>query len=93
MLKSRHSNYKELKEEFYKIKIGFIGIDLLLQEYVTNCPICCQNSRNSKRNDPVKSIIIDGPYYRYVLDITYLNDDMAKSFGIKYLLSILDAFS
>ena len=92
-VKNCHSNYKELKEEFYKNKIGFIGIDLLLQEYVTNCPVCCQNSHNSKRNDPVKSINIDGPDYRYVFDITYLNDDMAKSFGIKYLLSILDAFS
>lgn len=27
------------------------------------------------------------------MDITYLNEDMSKSFGIKYLFSIIDAFS
>ena len=51
-----HSNYKELKNLFNKNKIGFIGIDELLEEYVRNCPICCLTSRNLKRKDPIKSI-------------------------------------
>ena len=43
--------------------------------------------------DPVKNISINGPNHRYVMDITYLNEDMSKSFGIKYLVTIIYAFN
>ena len=90
---SCHSNYKELKNLFYQNNIGFIGMDQLLEEYVRNCPLCCQTSRDLIRKDPIKSLEVEGPDARYAFDITYLNVDMSKAFGIKYLLSILDCFS
>ena len=90
---SCHSNYKELKDQFNKNKIGYIGIDQLLQDYVRYCPVCCQTSKDLKRNDPIKTIEDEGPDSRYAFDITYLNEDMSKAFGIKYILSILDCFS
>lgn len=43
--------------------------------------------------DPIKSIEVEGPDSRYAFDITYLNEDMSKAFGIKYILFILDCFS
>ena len=90
---SCHSNYKELKHQFNKNKIGYIGIDVLLEDYVRDCPVCCQTSKDLKRMDPIKSIEVESPDSRYVFDITYLNEDMSKAFGIKYILSILDCFS
>ena len=68
-----HSNYKELRELFTKNNIGYIGIDNLLEGYVSNCPVCCQTARTLHRTDPIKSININGPDYQYVFDITYLN--------------------
>jgi len=85
-----HSNYKEMKRLFNKQKIGFPGLESLLKEYVNNCPICNWNSRVKRREDRVKSIEFNGPDYAYTFDITYLNSDMAKSFGIKYILRIMD---
>jgi len=47
----------------------------------------CTNRRN------VHSITVDGPDVRYQFDISYLNDDLQKAFGIKYILTIIDVFS
>ena len=41
-----HANYKELKHSFLKHIIWFIGLDKLFQNYILNCPIYCQSSRN-----------------------------------------------
>lgn len=92
-IESCHSNYKELKNLFYQNNIGLIGMGQLLEEYVRNCFVYCQTSRDFIRKDPIKSIEVEGPDSRYSFDITYLNEDMTKAFGIKYLLSILDCFS
>ena len=91
--KTIHSNYKEMIRQFNNEKIGFPGLEILLEEYVNNCQVCTQNSRVKRREDPIKSIEFNGPDYAYTFDITYLNSDMAESFGIKYILSIMDCFS
>ena len=68
-------------------------MDKLLEDYMRDCPICCQTSRDLKRKFPIKSIEIEGPDSWYTFDIIYLNEDISKAFGIKYILSILDCFS
>ena len=88
-----HSNYKELKLCFLKNKIWFLGLDKILEEYISNCAVCSQSSRTLLRLDPVKPIIVEGQDYRTKFDITYLNKDMDESFNVKYLLSIIDVFS
>lgn len=86
-------NYKELKHSFKFNKIWFIGLDKLFQEYILNCPICCQSSRNLQNPNPIKSINYEGPDQRYAFDLTHLNEDMSKAYDIKYILSILDCYS
>lgn len=54
--KTSHANYKELKNEFYKNKIGYIGIGSMLQDYVNNCAVSVQVSRTADRLAPIKSI-------------------------------------
>ena len=44
-VKTIHSNYKEMKRLFNKEKIGFPGLESLLEEYINNCPVCSQTSR------------------------------------------------
>ena len=58
-------------------------MDKLSQEYVENCPVCNQSSRYLQRSDPIKYINYEGPYSRYAFDLTYLNEDKSKAFGIK----------
>lgn len=53
-IQSCHANYKELKYLFNKNNIGFIGIDNIIENYVSSCPVCCQSSKDIKRKDPVK---------------------------------------
>ena len=88
-----HGIYKELKSKFYENKIGFKGFDIILEKYVNNCQVYIQTSRAIHRQNPIISINTDGPDYKYVFDITYLNADMEEAFGVKYLMSIIDAFS
>lgn len=82
-----------MKNQFNKEKIWLSGLESLLEEYVNNCPVCAQNSRIKRREDPVLSIEFNGPDYAYTFDITYLKSDTAESFEIKYILSIMDCFS
>ena len=88
-----HCNYKDVQKKFIDNNIGFYGLNSLIEEYVSNCPVCVQNSKTVHRMDPVKAINVDGPNQRYEFDLTYLNKDLADAYGVKMLLSIIDAFS
>ena len=78
---------------FKEKDIGYYGLNSLIEQYVGNCPVCVQTSKTQHRLDPVKSININGPNCRYEFDITYLNNDLQEAYGVKMLLSIIDAFS
>jgi len=45
-------------------------MDLILQEYVNNCPACIQVSKLDHRLDPTKSILISDPDFEYQFDLT-----------------------
>jgi len=82
-----------LKNKFLINRIWFIGLDKILENYVSECPICTQTSKSIHRIDPIKLILVNGPDYRYEFDLTYLNNDIAEAFDTKYILSIIDVFS
>lgn len=88
-----HCNYKDVQDLFKQNNIGYYGLNSLIEEYVSNCPVCVQSSRTVHRTDPVKSININGPNIRYEFDLSYLNNDLAKAFGVKMILSVIDVFS
>lgn len=46
---SLQSNYKDLKELFYKNKIGFLCLDTIIQEYIKKLPYLCSNRKNKKK--------------------------------------------
>ena len=72
-----HCNYKEVQDQFKENNIGFYGINSIIEDYVSNCPICVQTSRTIHRMEPVKSINMIGPNIRYEFNLTYLNNDLA----------------
>ena len=76
-----------------KYNIEYYGFNSLFEEYISNCPLCIQSSRTIHRIDPVKSINVDVPNIRYEFDLTYLNNDLSKAYGVKMILSIIDVFS
>ena len=84
---------KDVQELFKQNNIEYYGLNSLIEEYISNCPVCVQSSRTIHRIDPVKSINVDGPNVGYEFDLTYLNNDLSKAYGVKMILSIIDAFN
>jgi hypothetical protein len=62
-------NYKDVQDLFKQNNIGYYGLNSLIEEYVSNCPVCVQSSRTVHRTDPVKSINVNGPNIRYEFDL------------------------
>ena len=54
---------------------------------IKNCPICVKNHKVKKINMPIKQIIDDGPHFRLVADIWYLDDILKKNNNYEYVLS------
>ena len=88
-----HVNKSKFINMFQNHKIGFYGLNVIIEEYISNCPACVQTARTMHRLDPIKSITVDGPNFRYEFDLTYFNSDLETAYGVKYLLSIIDQFS
>ena len=88
-----HCNYKDVQDLFKQNKIGYYGLNSLIEEYVSNCPEYVQSSRTVHRIDPVQSINVNEPNIRYEFDLKYLNNDLANAFGFKMILSVIDLFS
>ena len=49
---------------------------------------CIQMIKIARRLELCKAINVNGPGQRYEFDLTYLNDDLAEAFDVKYLLGI-----
>jgi hypothetical protein len=92
-IKNFHCNYKDTMHFFKSNKIRYYGIEQIIIDYIANCPVCVQSSRIIHREEPVKSLSVDGPNIHYEFDLTYLNSDLASAFGVKYLLGIIDVLS
>ena len=88
-----HCNYIDVQDSFKRNNIGFYGINEIIEEYISNCPVCAHSCKTIHRLDPVRSIDIMGPNVRYEFDLSYFNEDLAEAFGTKMILSVIDAFS
>lgn len=67
---------KKFKNNLKKIIQDFYGSNSIIEDYVSNCPICVQTSRTIHRMEAVKSINMDRLNIRYEFDLTYLNNDL-----------------
>lgn len=68
-------------------------MDLILQDYVNNFPVCIQVSKSDHRLDPIEPILVTGTDYAYQFYLIYLNEELSSNFGYLYIFSIMDVFS
>ena len=64
-----------------------------VQEVLKKCKECINPSKFHALKKKNKIIIDNGPHYRYVADIWYLNTQISNKTGYKYVLDIIDHFS
>ena len=60
-----HSNAKDTIHFFDINKIGFYGLNTIINDYISNCPVCVQYSKTVHRVDPLKTIKVEGPNIRH----------------------------
>ena len=64
-----------------------------VQDVLKKCKECINPSKFHALKKKNKIVIDNGPHYRYVSDIWYLNTQISNKTGYKYVLDIIDHFS
>ena len=84
----------KFKELLYKSDYFIDGIDALVDHFCKNCPECFTiNYRKELPRSP-KIIFEEGPHYRMLIDITYLEKNLLdKKIKYKYIIDSIDHFS
>ena len=69
------------------------GIDLLIDYFCNNCPICCTLYQSLKLTKNPRIITDESPHYRYLCDITFLDKKITGETKYNYIIDFLDHFS
>ena len=69
------------------------GIDLLIDYFCNNCPICCTYYQSLKLTKNPRIITDEVPHYRYLCDITFLYKKITNKTKYNYIIDFLDHFS
>lgn len=90
---NNHASYNFLKENIDEI--GYLWNDYTndIKDYCNKCPICIQKSKYKKIDKKVTPIIVNGPNFRYQMDLTELDQKIQNELDTNILLSIIDQFS
>lgn len=64
-----------------------------IQEQIKTCINCYKPNKFKELKKKNKKIIDNGPHYRYVADLWYLNNSIQENSGYKYVIDIIDHFS
>ena len=93
-LKYDHISFKTLAKKISDSDFYFNGIEIITEEFCKQCPICFSKYFSKKLIKQPKIILDEGPHYRLLVDITYLD----KNFSLgktkyKYIIDSIDHFS
>ena len=89
-----HISYKTLARKFLEEDNYLDGIELITEEYFKECAECHAKFFSKKLIQSPKIIIDEGPYYRMLVDITYLDKNFYKvKTNYKYIIDSIDHFS
>ena len=69
------------------------GIDVIIDEYCRNCPYCATYYNSIKLVKNPRIILDEGPHYRYLVDITYLDKEIINKVKYNYIIDFIDHFS
>ena len=86
------------KDKLIKLKdtldIYIDSLDFLIERYIRQCPVCITKYFSSPVKSPIKIITDEGPHFRYLMDITYLKNDIyKKKTTFKYIIDFIDHFT
>ena len=89
-----HISSKSLARKFMEEDNYLDGIELITEEFSKQCPECYAKFFSKKLNKSPKIIVDEGPHYRMLIDITYLDKKLFKNkTDYKYVIDSIDHFS
>ena len=77
----------------HKDRWYLFGMNNDIQEQIKICNKCINPNKFISLKKKTKIIIDNGPHYRYLTDLWYLNTEIAKYSRYKYVLDIIDHFN
>ena len=89
-----HISYRTLSKKFLEDEYFIDNIELITKEYATQCPECYAKFFSRKIIKSPKIIYDEGPHYRLLIDITYLDKKYySNKTNYKYIIDCIDHFS
>ena len=89
-----HISYRTLGKKFLEDEYFIDNIELITKEYANQCPECYAKFFSRKIIKSPKIIYDEGPHYRLLIDITYLDTKLySKKTNYKYIIDCIDHFS
>ena len=82
-----------MKFKVNQLKLFYHGINYDIEQICHLCPVCMQKNIKFYKRQPCKQIIMTHPKERYVIDLTYLPEQLCKNNKYKYLFNIEIHFS
>ena len=89
-----HISSRTLAKKFIEDEFYIDNIELITKEYTNQCPECYSKYYSRKLVKQPKIIFDEGPHYRLLVDITYLDKKYySKKTEYKYIIDCIDHFS
>ena len=96
--KLHDKNFHASKDSLIKLKekldIYLDSYEFIIEKIMNECPICYAKYFSIKLKNKISIIQDYGPHYRYLMDITYLKNDIYNGkTTYKYIIDFIDHFS
>ena len=89
-----HMPTNKFKDLLYKSDYFIDGLDILIEYFCKECPECFVLNYGIALPNAAKLILEEGPHYRMLIDITYLEKSFYdKKTKYKYIIDSIDHFS
>ena len=92
-INNNHCGRTQIINLLHKDKWYWFGMNNDIRIELKKCIQCTNPNKFIKLKKKNKIILDNGPHYRYVADLWYLNTKIAALTGYKYVLDIIDHFS
>ena len=90
---NNHCGRINVINELHKEKWYWYGMNNDVANTIKLCKFCDKPNKFKSLTKKIKIILDNGPHYRYVADLWYLNQDIRDITDYNYVLDIIDHFS
>ena len=88
-----HFGKNKAIQKINELKIYYNGINNDIIKIYNLCSVCIQKKVKFYKRLPTKQIVFDEPKQRYIIDLTYLPQELISGTHYQYVFNILDHFS